>query len=160
MNLNPDVTYGIPTAATSHWSELTDAERLNSGLTAYRTFRSLLEEVLDEQRNNLNTEDLEFHQAISSVITQVEAVIEVIEQAMLSLDLPIPCHSDRKLENLSLFERKLRGYKVLLELSNWALRSVRDFSHLNKKRKEAAHLLRSSIARSTRRTSRADPPRN
>ncbi|XP_043940006.1 ciliary neurotrophic factor [Protopterus annectens] len=136
----PIETDGIPKASTSQWNLLTEGERLRANLTAYQTFKTLLEDILEEQKSNFTPLDTEFHNSIGSIISQVEMLIHHIEEIMLLLEVPVspPIKSDKH-RPMSLFEKKLWGYKVLLELCQWTVRSVRDFNLLKNKRKEAQH---------------------
>ncbi|XP_011947651.1 PREDICTED: ciliary neurotrophic factor isoform X2 [Cercocebus atys] len=49
-NINLDSVDGVPVASTDQWSELTEAERLQENLQAYRTFHVLLARLLEDQQ--------------------------------------------------------------------------------------------------------------
>ncbi|NXC38179.1 CNTF factor, partial [Penelope pileata] len=126
---------GVPVAAADRWDEQTGAQRLLDNLAAYRAFRALLAQMLEELREELGSADAALGQALAAVLLQVSAFAYHLEE-LLQLEsrgppaeegsgLPAPPH-------LSLFEQKLRGLGVLRELAQWAVRSVRDLRQLAK----------------------------
>ncbi|XP_061206402.1 ciliary neurotrophic factor isoform X2 [Neopsephotus bourkii] len=126
---------GVPVAAVERWDEQTGTQRLLENLAAYRAFRALLAQMLDEQQEQLGEADATLGPALAAVLLQVSAFTYHLEE-LLRLEnrgppgeeaavLPIP-------PQLSLFERKLRGLGVLRELAQWAVRSVRDLRQLAK----------------------------
>ncbi|KAM9555566.1 ciliary neurotrophic factor [Guaruba guarouba] len=126
---------GVPLAAVERWDEQTGTQRLLENLAAYRAFRALLAQMLEEQQEQLGEADATLGRALAAVLLQVSAFTYHLEE-LLRLEnrgppseeaavLPVP-------PQLSLFERKLRGLGVLRELAQWAVRSVRDLRQLAK----------------------------
>ncbi|XP_038621244.1 ciliary neurotrophic factor [Tachyglossus aculeatus] len=128
-HLNLDSVAGVPPASTDRWSEMTEAERLQENLRAYRAFHALLGQVLEVQRALLTPTEVDFHEAIHAVLVQVAAFIFQLEELMGFLEHAIPPHESPGAPGgaqLGAFEKKLLGLKVLRELEQWTLRSVRD----------------------------------
>ncbi|NWI70983.1 CNTF factor, partial [Todus mexicanus] len=126
---------GVPVAATEHWHEQTRTQRLLENLAAYRAFRALLAQMLEEQQEQLGEADAALGRALAAVLLQVSAFAYHLEE-LLQLEShgppseevagpPLPPH-------LGLFERKLRGLGVLRELAQWAVRSARDLRQLSR----------------------------
>ncbi|KAM6321878.1 CNTF factor, partial [Podargus strigoides] len=127
---------GVPVAAVEHWDEQGGTQRLLENLAAYRAFRTLLAQMLEEQREQLGEADAALGRALAAVLLQVSAFAYHLEE-LLRLEssrgppseegaaAPAPPH-------LGLFERKLRGLGVLQELAQWAVRSARDLRQLAK----------------------------
>ncbi|NXV58624.1 CNTF factor, partial [Molothrus ater] len=109
---------GVPLAAVERWDEQTGTQRLLENLAAYRAFRALLAQMLEEQREQLGEADTGLGRALAAVLLQGDEEEEE--------DGPPPP------PRLSLFEQKLRGLGVLRELAQWAVRSVRDLRQLAK----------------------------
>lgn len=129
------VVEGVPMAAVEHWDEQTGTQRLLENLAAYRAFRALLAQMLEEQREQLGEADAALGRALAAVLLQVSAFAYHLEE-LLQLESrgppseegagpPPPSH-------LGLFERKLWGLGVLRELAQWAVRSARDLRQLTK----------------------------
>uniref|UniRef100_A0A8C5TAW4 Ciliary neurotrophic factor n=1 Tax=Malurus cyaneus samueli TaxID=2593467 RepID=A0A8C5TAW4_9PASS len=126
---------GVPLAAVERWDEQTGTQRLLENLAAYRAFRALLAQMLEEQREQLGEADAGLGRALASVLLQVSAFTYHLEE-LLRLesrgegeeeeDRPAPP------PRLSIFEQKLRGLGVLRELAQWAVRSARDLRQLSK----------------------------
>ncbi|XP_060117215.1 ciliary neurotrophic factor [Heteronotia binoei] len=134
-NFNLDSMDGVPTASTEQWSEASEAERLRDNLKAYWAFQILLNEILEEQRSYLTPNDLDFHESIQSVLLQVSALAYQLEELMVILEHNVPAkelEGTRDAHERGLFEKKLRGMKVLQELAQWSVRSVRDLHQLSK----------------------------
>ncbi|XP_048342932.1 ciliary neurotrophic factor [Sphaerodactylus townsendi] len=131
-NFSLDSLDGVPTASTEQWSEISDAERLRDNLKAYWAFQILLNEILEEQRSSLSPNDLDFHESIQSVLLQVSALAYQLEELMVILEHSVPTKErSREARERGLFEKKLRGMKVLQELAQWSVRSVRDLHQLS-----------------------------
>nr|XP_056707758.1 ciliary neurotrophic factor [Euleptes europaea] len=133
-NFSLDLMDGVPTASTEQWSEASDAERLRDNLKAYWAFQILLNEILEEQRSCLTPNDLDFHKSIQSVLLQVSALAYQLEELMVILEHSVPAkelEGSRDARERGLFEKKLRGMKVLQELAQWSVRSVRDLHQLS-----------------------------
>ncbi|XP_053141214.1 ciliary neurotrophic factor isoform X2 [Hemicordylus capensis] len=134
-NFNLDSIDGVPTASTEQWTEKSDAERLGDNLKAYWAFKTLLNEILQEQKADLTPMDGAFHESIQSVMIQVSALAYQLEELIVTLEHSVP---DRQLDCTSntgekgLFEKKIRGMKVLQELAHWIVRSVRDLHQISK----------------------------
>ncbi|NXT54652.1 CNTF factor, partial [Pluvianellus socialis] len=126
---------GVPTAAVERWDEQTGTQRLLENLAAYRAFRVLLAQMLEEQREQLGEADAPLGRALASVLLQVSAFAYHLEE-LLRLESRGPPSEERAVPpptpHLGLFERKLRGLGVLRELAQWAVRSVRDLRQLAK----------------------------
>ena len=129
-NINLDSADGVPVASTDQWSELTEAERLQENLQAYRTFHVLLARLLEDQQVHFTPTEGDFHQAIHTLLLQVAAFAYQIEELMILLEYKIPRNeADGMPINVGdggLFEKKLWGLKVLQELSQWTVRSIHD----------------------------------
>ncbi|NXF96667.1 CNTF factor, partial [Eubucco bourcierii] len=126
---------GVPVAAVERWDEQTGTQRLLENLAAYRTFRALLAQMLEEQQEQLGEADTALGRALASVLLQVSAFTYHLEELLQlesrgtpseEVDVPVPP------SQLGLFERKLRGLGVLRELAQWAVRSARDLRQLAK----------------------------
>ncbi|XP_006033490.1 ciliary neurotrophic factor [Alligator sinensis] len=135
-NISLDGVDSMPTAAVEHWSELTEAERLGNNLKAYRIFQTLLAEVLEDQRTHLTPTDTNFHESIQSVMLQVSALASQLEELLMLLEHSVPAREEVEgtadSTSRSMFEKKLRGLKVLQELAQWSVRSVKDLHHVTK----------------------------
>ncbi|XP_003421398.1 ciliary neurotrophic factor [Loxodonta africana] len=129
-NVNLDSVDGVPMASTDQWSKLTEAERLQENLQAYRTFHVMLTKLLEDQRVHFTPTEGDFHQAISTLLLQVAAFAYQLEELMMLLEHKIPPNqADRTSAAVGdggLFEKKLWGLKVLQELSHWTVRSIHD----------------------------------
>ncbi|XP_034376165.1 ciliary neurotrophic factor [Arvicanthis niloticus] len=129
-NTNLDSVDGVPVASTDRWSEMTEAERLQENLQAYRTFQGMLTKLLEDQRVHLTPTAGDFHQAIHTLMLQVSAFAYQLEELMVLLEQKIP---ENEADGMpvtvgdgGLFEKKLWGLKVLQELSQWTVRSIHD----------------------------------
>ncbi|XP_032086203.1 ciliary neurotrophic factor [Thamnophis elegans] len=132
--IDVDLIDGVPLADVEEWSEIADAERLGSNLQAYWAFQILLDQILEEQRTDLTPEDVAFHESIQSVLLQVSALAYQLEELMVTLKHNVPAKEVKNTKNPdenSLFERKIRGMKVLQELAQWTVRSVRDLHKIS-----------------------------
>ncbi|MBW04096.1 Ciliary neurotrophic factor, partial [Eschrichtius robustus] len=129
-NINLDSVCGVPVASTDRWSELSEAERLQENLQAYRTFHVMLARLLEDQRVHFTPAEDDFHQAIHTILLQVAAFAYQLEELMVLLEHKIPSSEADGMPFVvgdgGLFEKKLWGLKVLQELSQWTVRSVRD----------------------------------
>ncbi|XP_020648017.1 ciliary neurotrophic factor [Pogona vitticeps] len=134
-NFNLDSIDGVPVADAESWGELSDAERLGDNLKTYWAFQVLLDEILEEQRSNLTPTDVAFHESIQSVILQVSALAYQLEELMVVLKHKVPAkelESTKGSNGKGLFEKKVRGMKVLQELAQWTVRSIRDLHQVSK----------------------------
>ncbi|NXT19802.1 CNTF factor, partial [Syrrhaptes paradoxus] len=126
---------GVPVAAAERWDEQTGTQRLLENLAAYRAFRALLAQMLEEQREQLGEADAALGRALAAVLLQVSAFSYHLEE-LLRLESHGPPSEERAASppppHLGLFERKLRGLGVLRELAQWAVRSARDLRQLAK----------------------------
>ncbi|XP_004714978.2 LOW QUALITY PROTEIN: ciliary neurotrophic factor [Echinops telfairi] len=129
-NINLDSVDGVPEASTEEWSELTEAERLQQNLQAYRTFHVMLAKLLEDQQVHLTPTESDFHQAIHTLLLQVAAFAYQLEELMVLLEHRIPpaeaARAPAAAGDGGLFEKKLWGLKVLQELSHWTVRSIHD----------------------------------
>ncbi|XP_036240620.1 ciliary neurotrophic factor [Molothrus ater] len=132
---------GVPLAAVERWDEQTGTQRLLENLAAYRAFRALLAQMLEEQREQLGEADTGLGRALAAVLLQVSAFAYHLEELLRLESRGIPGEEGDEEEEedgppppprLSLFEQKLRGLGVLRELAQWAVRSVRDLRQLAK----------------------------
>ncbi|NWR80963.1 CNTF factor, partial [Centropus bengalensis] len=126
---------GVPVAAVERWDEQTGTQRLLENLAAYRAFRALLAQMLEEQREQLGETDTALGRALAAVLLQVSAFAYHLEELLRLESRGLPSEEETEpplLPHLSLFERKLRGLGVLRELAQWALRSSRDLRQLAK----------------------------
>lgn len=121
---------GVPVASTDRWSEMTEAERLQENLQAYRTFQGMLTKLLEDQRVHFTPTEGDFHQAIHTLMLQVSAFAYQLEELMVLLEQKIPENEadgmPATVGDGGLFEKKLWGLKVLQELSQWTVRSIHD----------------------------------
>ncbi|NXA11166.1 CNTF factor, partial [Sapayoa aenigma] len=126
---------GVPPAAVERWDEQTGTQRLLENLAAYRAFRALLAQMLEEQREQLGEAGAALGRALAAVLLQVSAFTYHLEE-LLRLESRSPPSEEGDgpppRPPLSLFEQKLRGLGVLRELAQWALRSARDLRQLAK----------------------------
>ncbi|XP_025911396.1 ciliary neurotrophic factor [Apteryx rowi] len=128
---------GVPAAAAERWGEQTESQRLLDNLAAYRAFRALLTEMLEEQRDQAGPADAALREALAAVLLQVSAFAYHLEE-LLRLESRGPPGEEGARPptgprlGLGLFERKLRGLGVLRELAQWAVRSARDLRQLAK----------------------------
>ncbi|NXO01105.1 CNTF factor, partial [Rhinopomastus cyanomelas] len=129
------IVEGVPVAAAERWDEQTGTQRLLENLAAYRAFRILLAQMLEEQREQLGEADAALGQSLAAVLLQVSAFTYHLEE-LLQLESHGPSSEEGPSPplspHLSLFERKLRGLGVLRELAQWAVRSARDLRQLTK----------------------------
>ncbi|XP_069660607.1 LOW QUALITY PROTEIN: ciliary neurotrophic factor [Haliaeetus albicilla] len=129
------VVEGVPMAAVEHWDEQTGTQRLLENLAAYRAFRALLAQMLEEQREQLGEADAALGRALAAVLLQVSAFAYHLEE-LLRLESRGPPSEEGAAppppSHLGLFERKLWGLGVLRELAQWAVRSARDLRQLTK----------------------------
>ncbi|XP_020014900.1 ciliary neurotrophic factor [Castor canadensis] len=128
-NVNLDSVDGVPVASTDQWSELTEAERLQENLQAYRIFHVMLAKLLEDQQVHFTPTESDFHQAIHTLLLQVSAFAYQLEELMVLLEHKIPPNEADGMPvavGEGLFEKKLWGLKVLQELSQWTVRSIHD----------------------------------
>ncbi|XP_066217525.1 ciliary neurotrophic factor [Saccopteryx leptura] len=129
-DIDLDSMDGVPTAGSGRWSELTEAERLQENLQAYRTFHTMLTRLLEDQRVHLTPAEGDFHQAIHTLLLQVAAFAYQLEELMALLEHKIPPREADGIPVIvgdgGLFAKKLWGLKVLQELSQWTVRSIHD----------------------------------
>ncbi|NXM00943.1 CNTF factor, partial [Tyrannus savana] len=125
---------GVPPAAVERWDEQTGTQRLLENLAAYRAFRSLLAQMLEEQQEQLGEADATLGRALAAVLLQVSAFAYHLEELLrLESRGPPSEEEDRPPpQPQGLFEQKLRGLGVLRELAQWAVRSARDLRQLAK----------------------------
>ncbi|XP_069484962.1 ciliary neurotrophic factor isoform X2 [Ambystoma mexicanum] len=132
-DMDMDSVDGIPTASTEQWAGLAEAERLELNVKAYRSFQDLLSELLEDQQQHLTPSFTDFHKDIHAALLYVTTFSNQMEELMVALEHAVPEQptGTKGAEASSLFQKKLKGYKVLLELSQWTLRSIRDLRHLS-----------------------------
>ncbi|NXE28780.1 CNTF factor, partial [Ardeotis kori] len=134
-SISVTVVEGVPAAAVEHWDEQTGTQRLLENLAAYRAFRALLAQMLEEQQEQLGEADAALGPALAAVLLQVSAFAYHLEE-LLRLESRGPPSEEGAappaLSHLGLFERKLWGLGVLRELAQWAVRSARDLRQLTK----------------------------
>ncbi|NXL83266.1 CNTF factor, partial [Alectura lathami] len=131
---------GVPVAAVERWDEQTGTQRLLDNLAAYRAFRALLAQMLEQQREQLGDADAVLNRALAAVLLQVSAFAYHLEELLQLESRGAPAEEEEEEEEdgpptpprLSLLEQKLRGLGVLRELAQWAVRSVRDLRQLAK----------------------------
>ncbi|NWQ70592.1 CNTF factor, partial [Neopipo cinnamomea] len=125
---------GVPPAAVERWDEQTGTQRLLENLAAYRAFRALLAQMLEEQREQLGEADAALGRALAAVLLQVSAFAYHLEE-LLRLESRGPPSEEGDgppPQPQGVFEQKLRGLGVLRELAQWAVRSARDLRQLAK----------------------------
>ncbi|NXF73009.1 CNTF factor, partial [Sclerurus mexicanus] len=131
---------GVPPAAVERWDEQTATQRLLENLAAYRAFRALLAQMLEEHREQLGEADAALGRALAAVLLQVSAFAYHLEELLRLESRGAPGEEDEGEEEADgpppqprgLFEQKLRGLGVLRELAQWAVRSARDLRQLAK----------------------------
>lgn len=137
QGLNKDVSLdsviGVPTASAARWGELSEAERLQENLRAYRTFHILLGRLLEDQRVHFTPAEGDFHQAIHTLGLQVSAFTYQLEELMALLEHKVPPNEAHEMPvgDGGLFEKKLWGLKVLQELAQWTVRSIHDLRFIS-----------------------------
>ncbi|MEE6526773.1 hypothetical protein FKM82_027626 [Ascaphus truei] len=117
------------------WREMAAGERLLANLTAFLALERQLERVSEEQTERLTPGERALHVGLRDMLGQVSALRGQLEQLGATLGL----REGWKLEigegeEESVFERKVRGYRVLRELSGWAVRGVRDLRKIKRER--------------------------
>ncbi|NXK89759.1 CNTF factor, partial [Formicarius rufipectus] len=129
---------GVPPAAVERWDEQTSTQRLLENLAAYRAFRALLAQMLEQHREQLGEADAALGRALAAVLLQVSAFAYHLEELLRLESRGVPGEEEEEEEDglppqpHSLFEQKLRGLGVLRELAQWAVRSARDLRQLTK----------------------------
>ncbi|NXP19268.1 CNTF factor, partial [Scytalopus superciliaris] len=130
---------GVPAAAVERWDEQTGTQRLLENLAAYRAFRALLAQMLEEHREQLGEADTALGRALAAVLLQVSAFAYHLEELLRLESRGTPGQEEEEEEEdgpppqpHGLFEQKLRGLGVLRELAQWAVRSARDLRQLAK----------------------------
>ncbi|XP_005046633.1 PREDICTED: ciliary neurotrophic factor [Ficedula albicollis] len=73
---------GVPLAAVERWDEQTGTQRLLENLAAYRAFRALLAQMLEEQREQLGEADAGLGRALAAVLLQVSAFAYHLEELL------------------------------------------------------------------------------
>ncbi|XP_059498815.1 ciliary neurotrophic factor-like [Stegostoma tigrinum] len=121
-------TDGIPLAGTSRWSELSDQERLSENFRAYKVFSSYLRLCLRNMPDCARYPRLS--ESLMELCTQTESFLVLISQLMMAMGMPVPSVRVPPVNAPKDWDRKVWGHQVLRELSNWSLRSVRDFNKL------------------------------
>ncbi|NXO08900.1 CNTF factor, partial [Oriolus oriolus] len=110
---------GVPLAAVERWDEQTGTQRLLENLAAYRAFRALLAQMLEEQREQLGEADAGLGRALAAVLLQVSAFAYHLKELLRLESRGIPGEEEEEEDGapppprLSLFEQKLRGQGVL-----------------------------------------------
>ena len=142
-NVSLDSVGGVPVASSDRWSELTEAERLQENLQAYRTFHAMLTRLLEDQRVHFTPAESDFHQAIHTLLLQVAAFAYQLEELMVLLEHKIPASEADGVPIIvgdgGLFGKKLWGLKVLQELSKWTVRSIHDLRVISHQSGISAH---------------------
>ncbi|GCB82497.1 hypothetical protein scyTo_0022008 [Scyliorhinus torazame] len=119
---------GIPLAGTSRWAELSDQERLSENFRAYKVFSSYLRLALKNVPDCARYPRLP--DSVMDLCTKAESLLVLISQLMMAMSLPVPSVRVPQVEAPKDWDKKIWGHKVLRELGNWSLRSVRDFNRL------------------------------
>ncbi|XP_038656897.1 ciliary neurotrophic factor-like [Scyliorhinus canicula] len=119
---------GIPLAGTSRWAELSDQERVNENFRAYKVFSSYLRLVLKNVPDCARYPRLP--DSVMDLCTKAESMLVLISQLLMTMGLPVPAVRVPLVEAPKDWDKKIWGHKVLRELGNWSLRSVRDFNKL------------------------------
>lgn len=124
---------------SNSWMEMAMEERLLANITAYIKLERRLMQVVEEQAENLLYAERDLHGGLHDLLEQVTALRAQLEYLGTSMGLQMESAEgtdevDRESE--SMFERKVRGYHVLRELSMWAMRSVRDFRKLQREQEK------------------------
>uniref|UniRef100_A0A8C5WG26 Ciliary neurotrophic factor n=1 Tax=Leptobrachium leishanense TaxID=445787 RepID=A0A8C5WG26_9ANUR len=120
-----------------NWTEMAAEERLIANLSAFLELERQLKRVVEEQKDLLHPREHVFHGDLHSLLGQVGALREHLEQIGSILGLCDQWSSDITEVGAtggSMFEKKVRGYKVLRDLSVWSVRSVRDLRKLQRER--------------------------
>ncbi|CAM9496764.1 unnamed protein product [Bubo scandiacus] len=73
---------GVPAAAVERWDEQTGTQRLLENLAAYRAFRALLAQMLEEQQEQLGEADAALGRALAAVLLQVSAFTYHLEELL------------------------------------------------------------------------------
>ncbi|XP_078062651.1 ciliary neurotrophic factor-like [Mustelus asterias] len=119
---------GIPLAGTSRWADLSDQERLSENFRAYKVFSSFLRLALKNVPDCARYPRLP--DSVMDLCTKAESLLVLISQLMMAMGLAVPSVRVPQVDAPKDWDKKVWGHKVLRELSNWSLRSVRDFNKL------------------------------
>ncbi|XP_067837648.1 ciliary neurotrophic factor-like [Heptranchias perlo] len=119
---------GIPLASTSRWAELSDQERLCENFKAYKAFSVFLRLALKNVPDCDASSKLP--DALVDLCTKTESFLVLIGQLLVTMGLPVPSVPVPPVDVPRDWDKKIWGHKLLRELCNWSLRSVRDFNKL------------------------------
>ncbi|XP_072280512.1 ciliary neurotrophic factor [Pyxicephalus adspersus] len=121
------------------WMEMAMEERLLANITAYIKLERQLMKVIEEQTESLLHGEKDLHGGLHNLLQQVTTLRAQLEQLGTTMGLKIESEEgidEVDSESGSMFERKVRGYHVLRELSMWTVRSVRDLQKLQREKKK------------------------
>ncbi|KAM9324244.1 ciliary neurotrophic factor [Gastrophryne carolinensis] len=129
------------------WMEMAMEERMVANIGAYIKLERRLMQVIEEQAEHLLHEKGELHEALQNLLKQVMALRLQLEY--LGANMGLNMSSEEGIDDVDtasggIFEKKVKGYHVLRELSVWAVRSVRDLRKLQKEQKKLANTTESS----------------
>ncbi|XP_063290862.1 ciliary neurotrophic factor isoform X1 [Pelobates fuscus] len=122
-----------------NWTEMTAEQRLLANLSAFLELERRLERVIEEQKELLHPQEHVLHGDLHNMLGQVAALREQLEQIGEIFGLNRGNSSDTDGMGVvggSVFDKKVRGYKVLRELSVWSIRSVRDILKIQREREK------------------------
>ncbi|XP_075073381.1 ciliary neurotrophic factor [Mixophyes fleayi] len=134
-----DLPGGSATMGSDSWTEMATEDRLLANITAYLVMEKQLMQVIEEQGESLLQGESGLHEGLQSMLRQVSALRAQLEHlgATMGLKKEWAGETDEvDSSSGSMFERKVRGYHLLNELSVWAVRSVRDLRKLQREREQ------------------------
>ncbi|XP_073453165.1 ciliary neurotrophic factor [Aquarana catesbeiana] len=134
--------HGSASMSSECWMNMAMEERMLANITAYIKLERRLMKVIEEQAESLLHEKRDLHGGLQNLLEQVTALRAQLENLGTTMGLSI--ESDEGIDEVDrnsvpMFERKVRGYHVLRDLSTWAVRSVRDLRKLQKEQKRLAN---------------------
>ncbi|XP_018424477.1 PREDICTED: ciliary neurotrophic factor [Nanorana parkeri] len=135
-----DIHGGSASMGSDSWMKMAMEERLLANITAYIKLERRLTQVIEEQAESLLQGEGDLHGGLQNLMEQVSSLRAQLEY--LGTTIGVKMESDEGTDEFdgesgSMFERKVRGYHVLRELSMWAVRSVRDVRKLQREQKLA-----------------------
>ncbi|CAI9535618.1 unnamed protein product [Staurois parvus] len=137
-----DLQGGSASMSSEGWMEMAMEERLLANITAYIKLERRLMQVIEEQAESLLHGERDLHGGLQNLLEQVTALRTQLEH--LGTTMGLSMESDEGIDEVdresgTMFERKVRGYHVLRELSMWAVRSVRDLRKLQREQEKLAN---------------------
>lgn len=133
---------GSASMSSEIWMNMAMENRMLANISAYINMEQRLMKVIEEQAESLLHGERDLHEGLQNLLEQVTALRAQLENLGTTMGLSI--ESDEGIDEVDrnsvpMYERKVRGYHVLRDLSTWAVRSVRDLRKLQKEQKRLAN---------------------